>query len=80
MDNERKIGSYVSLLKVEPHWFEYEIEESCKILQEACKGPLKVVDIYDGKVELELPAVKDHDGDFTMNSITTPLEKVTLIR
>ena len=80
MENEIKIGSYVRLLNVESHWFESETRESYEILQNACKGPLEVTDIYDGKIELRLPAVKDHDGELTGNCITTIPEKVEFVR
>ena len=81
MDNNKdiKIGSYVKLLNVETHWFEYEPKESYEILQNACRKPLKVTDIYDGKIELSLPSVKDHDGEFAGNCITTVPEKIELL-
>jgi len=76
---EIKIGSYVKLLAVESYWFENEIPESYEILQEACRNPLKVTDIYDGVIELSLPAVKDHDGELTGNCITTIPGKVEVV-
>ncbi|MEZ8463454.1 hypothetical protein AB6D04_04295 [Vibrio splendidus] len=78
-DIEIKIGSYVKLLVVDTHWFEHETLESYEILQDACRKPLKVTDIYDGKIELRLPAVKDHDGELTGNCITTIPGKVEVV-
>ena len=76
---EIKIGSLVKLLDVQPHWFEYESEQEAKKLHESCKKPLTVSDIYDGKVTLDLPSTKAHDGDMVGNCITTTPDKVEVV-
>jgi hypothetical protein len=77
--NEIKVGGYVRLLDVQPHWFEYETEEESEKLHKACKNPLPVSDIYDGKVTVDLPATRSDDGDMIGNSISTTPDKVEVV-
>ena len=77
--NEIKVGCKVMLLEAQPFWFEGEPKESYEILQTACQKGVEVSDIYDGKVVVDLPATKDHDGEFVGNSITTTPEKVEVV-
>jgi len=72
-------GCYVVLLEVEPHWFQYEPEQEAIKLHEACKNPVLVSDIYDGRVTVELPSTKDHGGEMVSNSITTLPTKVKVV-
>ena len=76
---EIKIGSYVRLLEVQSHWFEYEPKESYEMLQKAYKSAVEVSDVYDGKVVVDLPRTKDHDGEFIGNSISTTPDKVEVV-
>ena len=78
--NEIRIGCYVMLLEVGDFWFEHEPKESYEILQKACKSPIEVFDICDGKVTVELPATKDHDGEMVGNSISTTPDKVEVVK
>lgn len=77
--NEIKVGSYVMLLEARDFWFEHEPKESYEILQRACKIPIEVFDIYDGKVTVELPATKDHEGEMVGNSISITPDKVEVV-
>lgn len=72
-------GCYVMLLEDSSQWFEYEPEQEAVKLHEACMLPVLVSDIYDGRVTVELPATKDHEGEIVGNSITTTPNKVQVV-
>lgn len=74
-----EIGSFVRLLDVQPHWFKYEPEEEAKKLHEACKHPVVVSDVYEGRVTVDLPATRAGDGEMVGNCITTTPDKVEVV-